>query len=178
MDIPCICPLVEGQLRHAEGDRVEFHEKLDFRSSLMVQNTILELKEEDPGASGGDVMAVLTEGYVLAGIKSWTVVGVDGKPIEPTKPAIRELLLTRLDVALSVAEEADRLYRVAVLAPLVAKASPSSPPTPTDESTSPISTSPEQNQNHSSPSSISTTPMDDTETTSLSLVGGSSSSQN
>jgi hypothetical protein len=177
MDVPCICPLKEGQPRHAT-DTITLRERLGFTASLAAQNAVYVLKSEDPDASTADVLAVLTEAYLLSGIETWSVVGVDDKPIEPTKPAIRELLLPRLDVAMVVAEAADDLYRDAVLAPLVAKASTSSPPTQTDESTSPTSTSEEQNQNHSSPSSISTTPMDDTETTSLSLVGGSSSSQN
>src|SRR5689334_9261094 len=176
MDIPCICPLVEGKPRHAT-DSVTLRERLDFRSSLAAQNAVYVLKSEDPEASAADVLAVLTEAYLLSGIEAWSVVGVDGKPIEPTKPNIRTWLLTEMDAALMVAEAADELYRDAVLAPLVSKASTSSPPTPTDESTSPISTSEEPNQNHSSPSSITTTPMDDTETTSLSLVGGSNSSQ-
>ena len=177
MDISCICPLLEGKPRHAT-DSVTLRERLDFRSSLAAQNAVYVLKSEDPEASAADVLAVLTEAYLLSGIEAWSVVGVDGKPIEPTKPAIRELLLTHMDAALSVAEAADELYRDAVLAPLVSKASTSSPPTPTDESTSPISTSEEPNQNHSSPSSITTTPMDDTETTSLSPVGVSNSSPN
>lgn len=177
MEIPCICPLVEGKPRH-DKDTVTLRERLDFRSSLAAQNTIVFLKQEDPDASAADVLAALTESYLLAGVESWTVVGVDGKPIEPTKAAIRELLLTNLDVAMEVAEAADDLYRDAVVDPLVRKASASSPDTPTGTSTSPTSTSPEPNQNHSSPSSISTTQMDDTETTSLSLAGVSNSSPN
>lgn len=170
MEIACICPLVEGKPRH-DKDTITLRERLDFRSSLAAQNAVYVLKSEDPDASTADVLAVLTESYLLSGIEAWSCIGVDGKPIEPTKPAIRELLLTRMDVAAEVAEAADDLYRDGVLAPLVAKASSSSPPTPTDEPTSATSTSEEPNQNHSSPSSTSTTPMDDTETTSLSLAG-------
>lgn len=177
MDIPCICPLLEGKPRHAT-DSVTLRERLDFRSSLAAQNAVYVLKSEDPEASAADVLAVLTEAYLLSGIEAWSVVDADGKPMEPTKPNIRTWLLTEMDAALMVAEAADELYRDAVLAPLVSKASTSSPPTPTDESTSPISTSEEPNQNHSSPSSITTTPMDDTETTSLSPVGVSNSSPN
>ena len=175
MDIPCICPLIEGQPRH-DKDSVTLRERLDFRSSLAAQNAVYYLKGQDPDASEADLLAVLTESYLLSGIESWSVVGVDGKPIEPTKPAIRELLLTRMDVAITVADVADDLYRDAVLAPLVQKASNSSSDTPTEPPTSPTSSSEEPNQNHSSPSSTTTTPMDDTETTSLSLVGGSNSS--
>ena len=177
MDIPCICPPIEGQPRH-DRDTVTLRERLDFRSSLAAQNAIVFLKSEDPDASAADILAALTESYVLSGIESWSVVGVDGKPIEPTKAAIRELLLTNLDVAMDVAEAADDLYRDAVVDPLVRKASSSSPDTPTEAPTSPTSTSEESNQNHSSPSSTSTTPMDGTETTSLSLAGVSNSSPN
>ena len=175
MDIPCICPPLEGQPRH-DHDSVTLRERLDFRSSLAAQNAVFVLKSEDPEASTADVLAVLTEEYLLAGVESWSVVGVDGKPVEPTKPAIRALLLTNLEAAMIVAEAADDLYREAVLTPLVARASSSLPDTPTDESTSPTSTSEEPSLNHSWPSSITTSPMDDTETTSLSLVGGSNSS--
>ena len=177
MDIPCICPPIEGKPRHAT-DSVTLRERLDFRSSLAAQNAIYFLKGTDPDASEADVLAALTESYLLSGVEAWSVVGVDGKPVEPTKPAIRELLLSHMDAALIVAEAADDLYRDTVLAPLVEKASPSSPPTPTDESTSVTSTSEEPSLNHSSPSSITTSPMDDTEPTSASLVGGYSSSQN
>jgi hypothetical protein len=177
MDIPCICPLKEGQPRH-DKDTVELRERLDFRSSLAAQNAVRLLYGEDPDASEADVLAVLTESYVLSGIESWSVVGVDDKPITPNKPAIRDLLLPNLDVANLVAEAADDLYRQAIIDPLVRMVSSSSEPTQTDESTSPTSTSEEQNQNHSSPSSISTSPMDDIETTGLSLTGVSSSSQN
>jgi hypothetical protein len=177
MDIPCICPPVEGKPRH-DKDTITLRERLDFRSSLAAQNAVLVLKSEDPDSSTADVLAALTETYLLSGVESWSVVGVDGKPVEPTKPAIRELLLTNLDAAMVVADAADDLYRDAVLDPLVRKASNSSPDTPTDEPTSPTWTSPEQNQNHSSPSLTTTTPMDDTETTSLSLAGASSSSPN
>ena len=176
MDIPCICPPLEGKPRH-ETDTIELRERLGFRESLAAQNAVYLLKGEDPDANAADVLAVLTEQYLLAGIEKWSVVGVDGKPIAPTKPAIRELLLTNMEVALQVAEVADDLYREAVLAPLVARASISSPDTPTDESTSPTSTSPEPIQTPFSPSSIITSPTDATERNGRSPVGVSSSSQ-
>lgn len=176
MDIPCICPPIEGKPRHAT-DSVTLRERLGFTASLAAQNAIFFLKGSDPDASEADILAVLTESYLLSGIESWSVVGVDGKPIEPTKPAIRELLFPHIDVAMLVADVADDMYRDAVLAPLVAKASDSSPPTPTDESTSAMSSSEEPSLNPSLPSSTITTPTDGTETTSLSLVGGSNSSR-
>ena len=177
MDIPCICPPLEGKPRHA-SDTVTLRQRLGFRESLAAQNAVYVLKSEDPDATAADVLAVLTESYLLSGIEAWSVVGVDGKPIDPTKPAIREYLLPHMDAALAVAEAADDLYRETVITPLVDRASTSSPPTPTDGPTSPTSSSEEPNQNHSSPSSITTTPMDDTETTSLALGGVSNSSPN
>jgi len=178
MDIPCICPLSGGNTRHPDGDRITLREKLDFRSSLAAQNTIYVLKGEDPDASTGDILAALTEAYLLSGVESWTVIDEQGKPVDPTKPAIRKYLLSNIEVAMTVAEAADDLYRQAVLDPLTKAASNSSDDTPTNGPTSPTNGSQESNQNHSSPSLTSITPMDDTETTSLSPAGGSNSSPN
>jgi hypothetical protein len=178
MKVECICPQRDGQPRHPAGDTITLRDKLGFRGSLAAQNAVYLLRTEDPDASTGDVLAALTESYLLNGVESWTLVGEDGKPIEVTKPAIREHLLTRLDVALEVAEEADTKYREDVIAPLVKKAASFSSDTSNENSTSPTSGTDGTNLNHSSPSSISTTPMDDTETTSLLPAGASSSSQN
>lgn len=175
MDIPCICPVKpDGAVRHADGDRIELRERLDFRSSLAAQNTVFVLKAEDPDASSADILAALTESYLLSGVESWSVVDEKGKPVEPTRTAIRERLLTRLDVALIVAERADELYRDAVIAPLVRAASTSSRSTPTDESISAINGSPGPSRSRSSRSSTITTLTDDTEETLPQPAGASS----
>lgn len=176
MDVPCICPpLAGGAIRHPDGDRIELRERLDFRSSLAAQNAVYVLRFEDPDASGGDILAVLTESYLLSGIESWTVTGEDGKPIPATRANIREHLLTNLEVALLVAEKADELYRDAVIAPLVRAASASSQAMPIDESTSPTNGSQGPTPNPSSRSSTITSLTDDTDPTSSPLAGVSSS---
>jgi len=178
MRIDCICPPRDGAVRHPDGDSVTLRERLDFFGAQAAQNAVYVLKSEDPDASTGDILAAMTESYLLSGIESWSVVDADGKPVEPTKPAIRKYLFANFAVAMVVAQEADTKYRSDVIDPLVKMVEDSSASTPTEPSTSPTSGSDDTNQNHSSPSSISTIQTVDTETTSLSPVGASSSSQN
>lgn len=176
MKIECICPpKADGSARHSEDD-IRLRPRLDFRDGIAVRNAIGILYAEDPDASTGDVLAVMSEKYLIAGIESWTLVDSNGKPVEPTRPNIRALLLdAHPDVAMDVVDEADELYREAVIAPLVKKAQQSSATTPTEPTTSAPSDYSPENQNHSRPSSISTSPTVAIEATSLSPVGGSNS---
>ena len=177
--IECICPpLADGQARHPDGDTVTLRERLDFRAALTARNTMLLLKTEDPDVSTAEILAALTEAYLLAGIEAWSVVDAKGKPVEPTKAAIREHLLSHPDTAMTVGNAADELYSAAVILPLVALAQTSSPPTPTNGSTSPPRPSLAKRPRPSKPSSITPFPTDATATTSLLPAGDSSSSQN
>jgi hypothetical protein len=177
VNVACLCPPnAAGEVRHPAGDEITLREHLDFRAALTARNTIQIVKRE-PGATVADVLAALTETYLLVGIESWSLVDAKGEPIEVTKAAIREHLFSRLDIAMEVGDVADELYFLAVIAPLAARASKSSPLTPTDGSTS--ATTPSSSpQKPSRPSSIASIPMADTAKTSPSLAGGSSSLQN
>jgi hypothetical protein len=172
--IPCICA-PDGS-RHPSGDTVTLRDKLDFTSSLAARNTIIHAKTNDPGMSVGEVQALLTELYLLSGIESWTVRDEKGKPLEPTRTNIRDILFANIEAAMLVADAADEQYAEAVMLPLLAKASTSSPPTPEAPSTSLTTGSSPEPRKRSKRSSTSTTPTDDIEVTSPLLVGVSSSS--
>lgn len=170
--IECICPPSGGRHGH---DTVTLSDHLDFTSAVKVRNAISATYHDDPDAAYTDVLAVLTEVYLLCGIESWSLIGEDGKPLEAHRPNIRRYLLSNLLVAMEVGNAADDLYAEAVVLPLVRKALTSSPDTQTDESTSPPTGSTEQPPRRSSPSSTSTTPTVVTEETSSPLAGDSSS---
>jgi hypothetical protein len=179
MNIECICPpRADGEIRHPAGDTVTLRERLDFRAALTARNTMLLLKTEDPDASTAEVLAALTETYLLVGIESWSIVDAKGKPVEPTKTAIREFLLAHPNIAMSVGNAADELYSESVILPLLALAQTSSPPMPTRESTSPPRPSSGKRRRPSKPSSITPFPTDATATTSPLPAGASSSSRN
>ena len=123
-----------------------------------------------------EVLAVLSENYILFGVQSWTLVGPDRKKLAVNPAAIRSQLIDHPDVDLLV-EAADAQYQEQVLLPLVKRAARSSQDGPTDESTSPMPSRNRATRKHSQRSSISTIPTAGTETTSSSLDGVSNSSQ-
>jgi hypothetical protein len=123
-----------------------------------------------------EIMAALTETYLLLGIASWSVVDAKGKAVEPNKATIREYLLSRPDTAMTVGDAADALYSDAVLLPLVSRVSNSSPATSTNGSMSRTNGSAPKAPKRSKRSSTTTTPTDATATTSPSLDGDSRSS--
>jgi hypothetical protein len=176
VNVECLCPPTPaGETRHPDGDTIELHERLDFRSALTARNTIVMLNQE--AAETPEIMAALTETYLLLGIASWSVVDAKGKAVEPNKATIREYLLSRPDTAMAVGDAADALYSDAVLLPLVARVSNSSPGTPTNGSTSRTNGSAPKRPKRSKPSSTSTTPTGVIVTTSSPPDGVSSSSQ-
>jgi hypothetical protein len=175
--IDCICPPTKaGDTRHPDGDTVTLRERLDFRAALTARNAIALAQGE--GDSTAEILAALTEAYLILGVESWTLVDERGKDIEVSKAAIREVLLAHPDEAMVVADEADDLYRDAVIAPLAAKAAKSSPPTQTTSSTSARNGSPTKRPKPSRPSSTTTTRTVATVTTLPSRDGDSSSSPN
>ena len=65
--IPCLCPPKGDDVRHPAGDTVTLRDKLDFVSALAARNIIIQAKTSDPGMSVGEIQALLTEMYLLAG---------------------------------------------------------------------------------------------------------------
>jgi hypothetical protein len=174
--VPCLCPPTAEGVRHPEGDTVTLRDPLDFRTAVTMQKAVTILFSDQPGASPEQVLGVLSEAYVVHGVASWSVVDGKGKPVPVNPATVAATLLPHVAAAMAVADEADPLYAKAVLVPLLAKASNSSPGTPTSESTSPATGSPPAPLKPLRPSSTSTTPTADTATTSRSRAGGSSSS--
>lgn len=177
--IECICPpRADGSPRHPAGDTVTLRERLDFRAALTARNTMILTKTEDPDAGTAEILAALTETYLLVGVESWSLVDAKGKAVEVTKANIRECLLSHPNVAMTVGNAADELYSESVILPLVALAQTFSPPTPTIGSTSATKPSSAKRPRPSKPSSITPFPTDATATTSPLPAGASSSSRN
>ena len=175
MDIQCICPAKpDGKSRHAT-DTITLREKLDFRSCIALRNEVIALKQADPDSSLSEVLALLTEQYVVFGVESWSLAD-DSGPIPVTHPNVREYLLAHPIEVMAIGNEADERYS-AVMLPLLMRASESSQPTPTDTSTSPMNGSSAEPPTPLKRSSTSTTPTDATEPTSTSPDGDSSSSR-
>ncbi len=177
VQIACICPLrADATLRHPSGDVVTLRDRLDFRAALTARNVVVLIKTEDPDATAAEVLAALTEMYLILGVESWTLTDFKNKPVAPSKAAIRELLAQHPDAAMTLADAADDLYAEAVILPLLARASSSSPPTPISASTSATIPSTPVRLKHSKRSSTSTTRTDAIATTSPLPDGVSSSS--
>jgi len=175
--VACLCPpKATGEVRHPAGDEITLRERLDFRAALTARNTMVLLKEEDPDVSSAEILAALTETYLVLGIEAWSLVDAKGKPLPVSKAAIREVLLTKPDIAMEVGDAADALYSAAVILPLLARAQTSSPPTPTNGLTSAKMPSSPKRPKPSKRSSITTIPTAATVTTSPSPAGDSSSS--
>lgn len=173
VQIECVC---EGAPH--PNDSVTLRERLDFRTVRAMRNEVRLLKSRDEEASTAEILATLTETYLLMGIESWSVVDAKGKPLLVSRASITERLFdANQEQAEIVGDAADELYNRVVLLPLVSQASSSSPPTPTNGSTSVTKRTPKP-QKRSRPSSISITRTGVTGTTSTSLVGVSSYSQN
>lgn len=173
--IACVCPpRAGGQTRHPNGDTVTLRPRLGFKEAIACRKSIQMLYEEDDTPDMGEVLASFTESYIVYGIESWTLEDEDGKPLPVDRPHIRAFLAEHIEEAAVVGDEADGLYTQAVMLPLLVRALSSSPPTPTDESTSAgtgSTSSSETPPTPSSPSSTSTSQTDDIETTSPPLVG-------
>ena len=166
--ITCKCPGQHGQ------DTITFFDRLDFRRAMTIQKALGFIETTNPATRPAEVLAVLSEYYLLYGVQSWTIVGTDKKRVAVNPDSVRAELLEHPDAWMLV-EAADAQYQEQVLLPLVNRASGSSQTSQTEKSTSP---KPAPKTRKRSPrSSISTIPTVDTETTSSSLDGVSSSSQ-
>jgi hypothetical protein len=178
--VACLCP-AKG---HPEGDTVVLRDKLGFHEALTIRKAIaLSREDADTGserALAAEILATLSEFYVLMGVESWTIQDAKGEPLPVTKTNIRGVLMESPDIEL-VIEAADTIYNEAILLPLLLRANPSSPPTPTPSAEPGSSTSatesPTKPQKPSRPSSTTTSRTDGIETITSLPVGGSSSSQ-
>ena len=176
--IPCVCP----DARH-ETDTITFRERLDFRSGLAIRKQLGLEKGDDPGMGAGEVLAILTESYLVYGIESWTLTDERGKPLDADRTNIRRFLEEHPEEATAAGDVADELYSEQVLLPLLQKASNSSRPSRTPKSTSATrgssglkSTRPKPKQ--SRPSLTSITPTGDTAPTTSPPDGDSKSLRN
>lgn len=138
--VACLCDPNEShppnESRHLAGDVVRFRETIDFRTAAIARKSIAWLKSEDPDAGVPEILAMLSEFYLLHCIESWTLCDAKGKGLEVNKANVRAYVLAKSDVAFTLADFADDLYTEQVLLPLVATVRSSSPPTPTGASTS------------------------------------------
>ena len=180
MDVQIGCPCApreDGQPRHPDGDTVTLRETLGFREVTSIRHAIGMLEEDDTDLHTAEILAVLSEGYVLYGVASWSLADGEGRPLPVSRTAIRQSILANVALASVVADAADALYGGKVLLPLLLRASKSSQPSRTAPSTSLPKASPERRPRPSRPSSTTTTPMAATVTTTSSPAGASSSSQ-
>lgn len=171
--IPCICPSIEGDVRHPEGDDVTLRERFDFRAAVAARNTIALAYQRDEDVSVPEILASLTEMYLILGVESWSLVDVKGKPLPVDRPHIKALMDLHPEEAMIVGDVADELYAEAVMRPLLRAASTSSPDTQTGPGTSVTNGSPSKLQKPSKRSSTSTSQTAVIGTTS-SLLGGAS----
>jgi hypothetical protein len=171
VDVQITCPCPGSP--HAQ-DTVTLRDRLTFAGGLAVRQRIADAVRSRLGED--DIVATMTEGYILHGIGAWTLVGDDGKPLPLTLANIRVIFLADFsDLAMPLAEVANELYEIQVVDPLVKAASNLSPGSPTSESTSPTSEDkPKTKATRSRRSSTSTTPTADTATTTGPLNGVSS----
>lgn len=175
MDTTIVCPCLGTP---HETDTVTLRDALDFRSVTAMRHALKDLKREDPDVSWQEILATMTEHYLLFGIESWSLVDDKGEPLPATRPNVRLFLNQRPEQAADLSDVADSLYYSAVMLPLVRRGSRRSLDLPTEASTSPTTGGPSQPPTPLRPSSISTIPTDDIEPTTDSPDGDSSSSQN
>ncbi len=178
VQIACPCPAKDGEPRH-DSDEVTLRERLGFVEASSIRNGIAIRRAEhgEDEMETGEILAVLTEGYILYGVSAWTLEDEQGKPLPVTRANVRAYILDRWDIASVLADAADEAYSEAVMLPLLAQASTSSPPSPTPASTSANPPSGTPAPKPSKRSSISTIPTVGTVTTSESPDGDSRSSR-
>lgn len=133
VQVDCLCP----NQRHGEkGDQIVLKPKLDFVAVRAIRYAGGAIQAEDPGSSIATLMAVMAEGFVLHGIESWTLRDARNQLIEVNRENVRRYVLEDPVASQVVADAADLIYQPQVIHPLVELARRSSPPSPTNESTS------------------------------------------
>lgn len=133
VSVPCPCP----NTPHGDGDTVYLRPRLGLHAGIAVQKLLVDALKAEERITAADTQGWLAEGYLLHGVASWTFVDADGKGIEVSPATIRSILLDDFALAAAVADRADDMYVDAVIAPLLKRASTSSPSTGSNGSTSP-----------------------------------------
>jgi hypothetical protein len=173
--IDCVCPRkADGSKRH-DQDTITLRDKLGFHEATSIRNQLKFMKSDDPDISHGEILAAMTEHYLIFGVETWTLVDDKGKRVPVSRAAIREFLeFIDFESAMTLTDAADDLYAPLVLLPLAARASRSLPPTPTDGSIFQRNGSSPKPRKPSKPSSTTTSLMADTAPITVSLDGDSS----
>jgi hypothetical protein len=174
-NVSCLCPRKGAEVRHPAGDTINLKERLDFRTALTMRKSVVLLKTINEEATTEEILATLTESYLLYGIESWSLIDADDKPIPVNATTVAKYLLVDLEAADVIADEADNRYSAVVLLPLLKGVSTSSQPSSIGSSTSATNGSSHEPQKRSKRSSTITSLTDSTETTSVELAGVSSS---
>lgn len=159
--VPVRVPCSSGL--HPDGDSVSLKPKLGLAGGVAAQQTIQNIAK---GTASEEVTGLLLAVYLRHGVAAWTLHDDADKPIELTPETLQSVLLDDFALAQPIADEADKLYYAAVVAPLVAAASKSSQATRPARSTSAGTGSPASRRKPSKRSSTSTTPTVVTEPTS------------
>jgi len=129
----CLCP--DGG-HGEEGDTIPLRPQLDYTAVRAIRYAGNITRSDDAESSIASLMAVMSEGFLLHGVESWTL-REGKKPIEPDKAAIRKYLLGNVEAAMIVGDYADAVYQRQVLHPLVGLARRLSQPSQMNGSTSP-----------------------------------------
>ena len=82
--VACLCP--PDGTRHPAGETVTFRETLDFRTASIARKSVEWLRYEDPEADVPEVLAVLSEFYLLHCIESWTLRDARASPWRSARP--------------------------------------------------------------------------------------------
>jgi hypothetical protein len=171
VDIPCRCP------KSHDKDTVTFKEKLGFIEATAITNATQLIGPADPDIRDGLILAIISKYCILYGVESWTLTGEDGRPL-PVDPAnVSARLLDDTEVSAFLVDPAVDLYQGQVVNPLRVRVANNSQRSRMVGSTSRTPRS-SRTRKQSKQSSISTIQTGDTETTSSSLDGDSSFSQN
>ncbi len=178
--IACPCPKrADGSPRHI-SDTVTLRDRLDFLSGQTIQKAIGLVRLNDPDASmeelSAEILATNSKNYLLFGIEDWSLTDSKGKTVEVTRPAIRALLGSGIDLS-GLVNTADEQYSRAVFGPLLEAAQNSSLPGPTDGSTSAPTGLSRKPPRRSRRSSTSTSPTAGTATITSLHAGDSNSSR-
>lgn len=161
----CLCPGAP----HPDGDFVYLRPKLEWRHVVAMKWDIIAIKEDAVDLPTGEIMGILSEGYVLFGIAEWNLT------VPLSRETIRTHILQDVERASNVSEIADTLYGPQVLLPLARLGAKSLSSMPSNRSTSATIGSSDEPLTPSSPSLTSTSPMDSTEAITTSPDGASNS---